>query len=274
MRDARFPRAVVVPITRRLKRGAYRIGEALGDRVLVGRTPGGSPMALSMRDHQHRSIYFYGDYEPEITELFQRLVTPGSTVYDVGANAGYFALLSGELGASVHAFEPNPAVRALLSRSVELGRGDITVVPCAVSGHAGKLPLYVSGPGNTGRSGLMVERGTAVEVDVVTLDDYSERTGTRPQLVKIDVEGAEVGVLEGMGRLLADVKPTLIVELHVTHGAVEHATHNEVAELLARAGYEYEPIGSAETPQQIARAHILARPREVVGASHGLPSSS
>ncbi len=250
-----------MPITRRLKRGAYRIGEALGDRVLIGRTPGGSPMALSMRDHQHRAIYFYGDYEPEITEVFRDLVKPRSTVYDVGANAGYFALLSGELGASVHAFEPNPAVRALLSRSVELGHHDITVVPCAVSDRQGKLPLYVSGPGNTGRSGLMVERGTSVEVDVVTLDDYARRTGTRPQLVKVDVEGAEVGVLEGMDWLLADVKPTLIIELHVTHGEVEHATHDEVAALLGRAGYEYEPIGGAETPQEIARSHILARPR-------------
>jgi FkbM family methyltransferase len=254
-----------VPITRRLKRGAYRVGEALGERVLVGRTPGGSPMALSMRDHQHRSIYFYGDYEPEITEVFRRLVTAGSTVYDVGANAGYFALLSGELGASVHAFEPNPAVRALLSRSVELGHRDITVVPCAVSGHEGKLPLYVSGPGNTGRSGLMVERGTSVEVDVITLDDYARRTNTIPQLVKIDVEGAEVGVLEGMSQLLADVKPTLIVELHVTRGEVEHATHDEVAELLRQAGYEYEPIGAAETPQEIARSHILARPVDAPG---------
>src|SRR6202051_4453033 len=96
------PAAIVLPITRRFKHsrlvpsGAYQLGEARGDRVLVGRTVGGSPIALSMRDHQHRAIYFYGEYEPEITALFRRLVGPGSGVFDGGADAGYFSTLSRE----------------------------------------------------------------------------------------------------------------------------------------------------------------------------------
>lgn len=262
MKTARFPRALVVPLTHRFKRGAYQIGEALGDRVLVGRTPGGSPIALSMRDHAHRSIYFYGDYEPEITAVFKRLVQPGSTVFDVGANAGYFALLSAELGATVHAFEPNPAVRALLSRSVELGSGAITVVPCACSDHEGTMPLYIAEAGNTGRSGLMVERGTKVDVEVITLDAYTERTGARPQLIKIDVEGAEADVLRGMSTVLERDRPKLIIELHVTRGEVPHATHDEVAELLEQAGYASSPIGSEERGEEFSRSHIVASPRD------------
>jgi FkbM family methyltransferase len=215
-----------------------------------------------MRDHQHRAMYFYGVYEPEITSLFRRLVTPGSTVFDVGANAGYFAILSRELGATVHAFEPNPVVRALLEQSVELGPGGIEVVPCACSDHAGTMPLYLSDPGETGRSGLMVARDTWVDVDVITLDEYARRTHAYPQLVKIDVEGAEAGVIRGMSEMLRTVRPTLIIELHVTKGAVEHSAHAEVVDLLDVAGYEYKPIDSDDPDSEVpVRSHIVATPR-------------
>ncbi len=251
----------MVPVTRRSKRGAYRLGEALGDRVLIGRTPGGSPIALSMRDHQHRNLYFYGTYEPEITSLFRRLVTPGSTVFDVGANAGYFSILARELGATVHAFEPNPVVRALLQKSAELGPGGIEVVPRACSDHAGTMPLYLSDPGETGRSGLMVARERSVDVEVITLDEYAGRADAHPQLVKIDVEGAEAAVIRGMREMLRTDRPTLIIELHETKGEVRHATHEEVAQLLDEAGYEYKPIGSDDHDGEVTvRSHILATP--------------
>ncbi len=266
MKPTWFPRAAVVPLTRRWKRGGNRIGEALGDRVLVGRMPGGSPIALFMRDHQHRAIYFYGDYEPEITSLFRRLVTAGSTVFDVGANAGYFSILSAELGATVHAFEPNPDVRALLTMSAQLGSGDIEVVPCACGEHEGIMPLYLADPGNTGRSGLMVARDSSVDVDVITLDGYVRRTGAHPQLVKIDVEGAEASVLRGMTETLRIDRPTLIIELHVTRGEVEHATHDEVIDLLDSAGYRCTPIGSdASNGRALGRSHILAQPLSASG---------
>jgi FkbM family methyltransferase len=214
----RSPSAIVPPITRRFKHsrlvrsGAYQLGEALGDRVFVGKTAGGSPITLSMRDHQHRAIYFYGEYEPEITTLFRRLVKPGSTVFDVGANAGYFSITSRELGAKVHAFEPNPRVRALLARSVELGGGGIEVVAAACSDHNGTMPLYLSDPGNTGMTGLRTPTDVSVDVQVIKLDDYVTRTQARPDLIKLDVEGHEREALAGAQALLHECRPTLIVE--------------------------------------------------------------
>jgi FkbM family methyltransferase len=208
--------ALVVPLTRRWKRGAWRLGRALGDRVLVGRTLGGSPIVLSMRDHQHRAIYFYGEHEPDITVLFRRFVSAGSTVFDVGANVGYFSILSRELGASVHAFEPNPAVQALLSTSVSLGPGGIEVVPAACSDHEGTMVLYVAQPGNTGMTSLATSAAGSAErqheVDVITLDDYARRTGARPDVMKVDVEGHEHEVLLGAKWLLETARPTVIAE--------------------------------------------------------------
>lgn len=207
---------LVVPLTRRWKRGAWRLGRALGNRVLVGRTLGGTPIVLSMRDHQHRAIYFYGEHEPEITALFRRLVSPGSTFLDVGANVGYFSILAQELGASVHAFEPNPVVRALLTRSVSLGPGGITVVAAACSDHEGTMALYLSEPGNTGMTSLRAPSATPVErqveVDAITLDDYVRRTGIQPDVVKVDVEGHEREALLGAKWMLETARPTVIAE--------------------------------------------------------------
>jgi FkbM family methyltransferase len=230
--------------------------------VLVGQTPGGSKLALSMRDHQHRQMYFYGSYEPSIEALFRRLVEPGSTVLDVGANAGYFSVLSAELGADVHAFEPNPAVRPLLELTAShIPR--LTVAPYAAGAKPGTMPFYVSDAGTTGSSGLMVALGRkAVSVEVVTLDEYADDRKVRPQVVKIDVEGAEAEVLRGMPAILQTDRPALIIELHVIKGDVPHATHDEVAALLAQAGYEYELIDSNKPRDDggPVRGHILATP--------------
>lgn len=218
--------------TRPARIGAYRLGEALGDRVLVGTTPGGSPIALSMRDHQHRSIYFHGEHEPDVTALFRRLVQPGCTVFDVGANAGYYAILAAELGASVHAFEPNPQVRALLSRSVILGTGEIQVVAAACSERQGRMPFSISEPGNTGMSSLGPGTGACIEVDVLTLDGYASAGGLQPDLLKIDVEGHEREVLAGAERVLRSARPVVIVE---TGG-------RDTLDLMARFGYLPERI--------------------------------
>jgi FkbM family methyltransferase len=207
---------LVVPLTRRWKKGAWRLGRALGDRVLVGRTLGGSPIVLSMRDHQHRAIYFYGEHEPDITALFRRLVAPGSTFLDVGANVGYFSILAQELGASVHAFEPNPVVRALLTRSVSLGPGGIEVVAAACSDHEGTMILHLSEPGNTGMTSLSAPSAVPAErqceVDVITLDDYVRRTEIHPDVVKVDVEGHEREALAGGRWMLETARPTVIAE--------------------------------------------------------------
>src|SRR5688500_9184540 len=76
---------------------ASRLGELLGEnpaRVLRGRLPSGGRILLLAGDHAHRHIYFYGEYEPEVTRAFEDLLRPGLVVFDVGANAGYFSLLS------------------------------------------------------------------------------------------------------------------------------------------------------------------------------------
>ncbi len=193
-------------------------------------------MALCMRDHQHRAIYFYGEYEPGITALLRRFARPGWMVFDVGANAGYFSILAAELGATVHAFEPNPSVRALLARSVRLGSQNIQVVAAACSDQAAKLPFFLSEPGNTGLSSLDMPTDRRIEVDVLRLDDYASSTNLSPDLIKVDVEGHEREVLAGARALLNDAQPIVIAETSTVKTIELMRSHEYVPWRIAQDG--------------------------------------
>ena len=195
----------------------YRAGELLArrpGRVLNGKLRTGSPMALLASDHMHRHIYFYGEWERAVTEQFRQLVCPGSVVFDVGANAGYFSVLARDLGATVHAFEPNPALAGLLRRNV--GQ---TVVEAACSDSERIVPMHLSTGANTGMATLEPTdspdlTGEIIDVSTVTLDEYVTRAGIPPpDIIKIDVERHEADVLAGARELLQRHRPTLISEV-------------------------------------------------------------
>jgi FkbM family methyltransferase len=153
------------------------------------------------------------------------------TVLDVGANVGYFSLVCRDLGASVHAFEPDPAMAALIRRSAALAPGEITVVAAACSDHDGTARLHLSDAGHTAISSLDPDAGglgdRSLAVSTVTLDRYVGDAGITPQLVKIDAERHELGVIRGARHVLSEIRPDLIVE--VTSPAI-------LQELL---GYDY-----------------------------------
>lgn len=217
----------------------YRIGRSLAYRyaerlsrtrsMITGKLPTGSLIALSPCDHQHRAIFVYAEHEPEVTALLQRIICPGDVLFDVGANVGYYALLARDLGAKVHAFEPNPDVRALLERTLAWNDVGVTLDSRAVSRSSGQnLPFYISEPGNTGMSSLERPTDRQVDAQTITLDDYIADTGVSPDIVKLDVEGHQRAVLEGAAKLLSSRQCSFIVETE---------TQSDVAPLEAH-GYE------------------------------------
>jgi FkbM family methyltransferase len=158
-----------------------------------------------------------GSYEAEVQTLLVSLVRPGMVVYDLGANVGFFTLLASRLvGATgtVYAFEPLPANLEILRRHLALNRcANVTVLPAAVSDRDGRARF--EGSGSTARLG---EGGDAIEVETARIDTLLARGDLTPaDLVKLDIEGAELAALEGMDGLLRTVRPRLLIEFHGRH---------------------------------------------------------
>jgi FkbM family methyltransferase len=151
--------------------------------------------------------------------LFDRLISPGATVVDVGANIGYntvhAARLAGPRGRVV-AVEPTPDNLAVLHRNVQAaGLRNVVVEPVAAGRVTGVRELFVRGVRSAVNS-FFAESCYASVTDVlqVTVLPLDELVEGRADVVKIDVEGAELDVLEGMPRLLRPPPRALIVEWH------------------------------------------------------------
>jgi FkbM family methyltransferase len=150
-------------------------------------------------------------YEPETTRIFQETVKPGMVVIDIGAHVGYYSLLAAKLvgtAGKVFAFEPEPDNHALLLKNIDLnGYNNVVATRMAVSDRMGSSVLYLTDL-DSGRHSMfhhgLPERGSE-EVEVTTLDAFLESEGwPTVGLIKIDVEGAEITVLDGMTRLVGE----------------------------------------------------------------------
>jgi len=205
------------------------LGPVIG-RILYKLSPGGSgPIQLNGNSMYLAPSGSYpplamanGRYEPATTLLFQETLQSGMVVIDIGAHVGYYTLLAAKLvgpTGKVYAFEPAPGNHDTLLKNIALNNySNITATKMAISDQKGNATIYLSGL-DTGRHSLyqhgLPEQGNA-SVETTTLDYFLESQGW-PQidLIKIDVEGAEIAVLDGMSQLLLrSPKLNLIIEFN------------------------------------------------------------
>jgi FkbM family methyltransferase len=188
--------------------------------------PGAS---LSLNSFQHKNYWWHGkNRERDEMEAITRLVRPGQTIVEVGGHIGYltvlFRNLVGEAG-TVHVFEPGKNNLKYLKRNVA-NYSNVFVYDFAVSNTDGYSDFFeedLSGQNNSLLENLKILKENSdrasivptvkkVNVRVVTLDRFLTDEGIVPDLVKIDVEGAEYLVLLGMVDLLKLSKPNLMLE--------------------------------------------------------------
>ena len=156
-----------------------------------------------------------GEYEPHLMAFLARFVRPGDVCLDVGANIGVMSLCLARLcpDGRVYAFEPGRASYAYLERNVaENALGNVVPVPLGAYDTNGSLGFAVDA---THPGGAFVATGEAASerIDVVRIDDWiATNLIDRVDVVKLDVEGAEVRVLAGAHRTLARHRPLVIVE--------------------------------------------------------------
>ena len=188
-------------------------------------------------------------------------VREGDSFFDVGANIGTITLPVAVAGAAeCLAFEPEPVNAARLAANAELNRlANVTVIEAAVWSDPGTVALRGGGPAGSGTASVDAEAGAdAAAVPAVTIDVFAGDGRAAPNVLKVDVEGAELEVLRGAAGSLASGRiRDLFVETHPGRIAARGADEADVAALLTEHGYA--EIWSARRAGEIHR-HFQHRP--------------
>lgn len=184
----------------------------------------------------HTHGCWLGSYEMDKQQLFAQHVKPGDVVLDIGANVGFYTLLSSELvgsGGKVVAFEPVPRNLKFLHEHIKVNAlGNVEVIEAAVGEAPGEITFDDTSGSATGK----ISTSGRLKVPLVSVDDLLAKGRIRrPTVLKIDVEGAEAMVLRGargaLGPGPSGGRPTIFL---ATHGAAVHA---ECLKLLRELGY-------------------------------------
>lgn len=183
-------------------------------------------------------------------ELFlQRILShlrAGDTFFDVGANIGLVSLIVARqpqfAGGVVHAFEPEPRNFAHLQRNLAANQLQARAFAhqIALSREEGRAELFVRGEAGDGRHSLVAARGStgSISVELTTMAAFCARKSVVPSVVKIDVEGAEGDVLQGMDGLFAQRRPReLFMEIHNKGGEDRMPGGELIDDWLAARGY-------------------------------------
>lgn len=250
--------ALIAPYTRRegpgwgilYKRfvGSYEnnaFWRGAGIRTITGKRHG-FLMELDISGWSERSAFFLRRwYDLPNQLLISAMLKPGDCVVDVGGNIGMFTLaakaLTGPEGRIV-AFEPNPKPRAKFQRHIELNKlGNIELLPFALHETEGRATLHFpkinTGEGSLTRlDGYAPDDTESVEVEIRVADSCIG--GLNPRLVKLDVEGAEIGVLKGMTGLVGRAKPVITAEYVPEHLARFGSSLADFNAFADRFGYD------------------------------------
>lgn len=211
-------------------KGKYRLAQtAMGlcrhlPKTVESRLKDGRNFYFSFAPGVADVLYFFGEYEAVVMEIVAKLVRPGDTCVDAGANIGLYTTFLSRLCSPdgfVHAFEPVPATFEYLRRNVELAENsDNIVINNAALGEAeGTISINIFEDIGLGFSSISDQgRSDArpVECRMTMLDKYlSEYEGIAPiNFVKADIEGAEMMFLLGATQLFKqDVPPIMMIEM-------------------------------------------------------------
>jgi FkbM family methyltransferase len=256
MRKHRLAERLLAP---RLRNRGYQT-------VVHLRAPGGGKLLCDLDDWIPWNVYLHGRYlvESRYEAYMLAQVHRGAVVFDIGANIGYYTVQFGRLAGAagrVYAFEPLSYQYRLLLRNLSLnGLQHVVASKSIVSAAPGRGRIYAASRDNSGRSSLAIETADYEDVETITIDMYCAQHGIdRIDIVKIDVEGHELRVLEGMaGKLSARQVGQLFVEVNaatLAHGA---ATPAQLFELLDTFGYRpYSIATGSARPYEPGRDESL-----------------
>ncbi len=229
----------------------------------------GFTLHVDTRSYIEWYVFMFGIYDNPGVSLLTGATFVGDVIFDVGANIETFSIpLAKATGPDGHifSFEPNPTAQIRLRQNLTVNQlHNVTIVPTALGAGIDDKGLLYNPPGvNQGLSSLSLrsEQDVAVHCNVDTIDNFfSTHQLTKVDVIKIDVEGAELTVLEGGARTINRFFPYIYVEVSTSNLARFGNSPEELRDFLLDSGYTpYRVITSRERLIRLERVSVCALP--------------
>jgi FkbM family methyltransferase len=228
-----------MPARKALADFARRALKAVGIRAMT-KTVYGRPMRIPVAMGHLRPLLFDPAYSPffnehDVMDALATKIRKDDVVFDIGAYHGVWALILARYAREVIAFEPNPGTFKVLSETIAVNHArNVHASPVAIAATSGSSDFWGTGSGASLRQGQ--HRALRSRVRVETLDTLVEDRGSMPDVLKIDVEGAEHQVLTGARRCLAHAR-LVCIEIHFDELPKFGADFSMIETLITNAGF-------------------------------------
>ncbi|HMW67309.1 MAG TPA: FkbM family methyltransferase [Chitinophagaceae bacterium] len=215
----------------------------------------GNQMNLYVNDWVQKSLFVYGEYERKEIRFWQQLARKRKTIFDIGGHVGYYSLVAAKAASTdtkIYCFEP---IRQTFERAKENialnGYQNIYLQNFALSNEDGSLQINIGGDENWGMSSINAHAHTSGKTETVnkqTVDSFCNAHNINQiDLVKIDVEGSEFYVLQGMKQMIASSRPVVLIEILEQTLSAQGIDVKSIYQFFA--DYHYHPyniMGSCE----------------------------
>ena len=254
--------------------GGDAIASAQSDGIVAWALPNGQSCEFDTRGLEEDAYIGSmrdGGIQDTTWRFFVSWVRRDDVAFDLGANIGAFAMPAAVIGAQVHAFEILPANVVSLAASAARNR---------LSNLAINIGAVWDKPGYLGIAGKsawgVVGPGSSLSIAAITMDDYVAAKGIeRVDLMKVDVEGAELEALRGADKLLHDRQPDIIFECNAVTCGNRGYSLKELQRFLEVRGYRLFRLASgrlcpwrSELVQEVVYADYFATHRSDEDISH------
>jgi FkbM family methyltransferase len=194
-----------------------------------------------------------GSYEVALQCGIGTVLKKGQVFYDIGANVGFYSLLGARLvgeGGRVYAFEPLSRNLHYLNRHILLNKiSNVTIVPKALSNYVGLGYFEVKGDSTSHLSDSGI-----FGAEVTTLDAFLGWEGVKPpDVMKIDVEGEELNVMEGATKCLSEYHPLIFLSIH------SEGLYTRLWDFVSTLGYRVQTLDGWEAKRHCYESEVILR---------------